>query len=108
MKEKKFLSIRKWLNPKDSADSGMVTAHVTASYGIVDSSLTIWDCARKITLDFGFYDEKAAVQRAQKLDLLIDTLQQMKAQMGVAFEECSPEKQQDLVYHILDDDEGLE
>jgi len=107
MKEKKFLSIRKWLNPKDSADSGMVQAFVASSYGCVDSSLTIWDCSRKITLDFSFYDEKSAAQRAQKLDLLIDAMQQMKAKMGVAFEECSPEKQQDLVCHILDD-EGLE
>lgn len=84
-KEKTFLAKRKWLNPIDHADTGMFSMDVSAeSYG-VSGTFTLWDCGRKVSLDFWVSDEKDAKARANKLDMLISGLQEMKEAMGKAY-----------------------
>jgi len=85
MTEKTFLSKRKWLNPKNHSDTGMYAVSVSADEYGVNGSFTLWDCSRKITLDF-FCEEKDAKIRADKIDMLINGLQEMKEAMGKAYD----------------------
>jgi len=87
MAEKKILNKRKWLNPLSSCDSGAVEYYVeVCDYGYVEAGITVWDCSRKTTLDFGFGSEKYAKQRAQKIQILIDSLEEMKRGLAKAYE----------------------
>lgn len=87
---------RKWLNPKDSSDSGMVSYKVHHDEGSswISAELGLWDCNRKITLDFDCGNYEQAKNRAIKLDILIESLQEMKVQLGKClsyddvFEDC--------------------
>ena len=87
---KKIHNVRRWLNPKDHSDSGLVHMTVdvdgTPAYPYVDAGMDIWDCSRKITLDFSFSNEKEAKQRVEKIDILIQELENLKAVLGVAFD----------------------
>jgi len=82
-------NVRRWLNPKDHSDSGMLHVMVDVDddpeYPYVGVDFTIWDCSRKVTLDFSFCTMKEAKQRAEKIDLLIQELTNLKAVMGVAY-----------------------
>lgn len=83
-------STRKWLNPKSSGDSGMVTWYVEGdldSAYFIDATFSIWDCSRKINLNFSFSSAKAAKERADKIDFLITELQDMKDHLAIAYRE---------------------
>ena len=85
MKYKEIHNRRGWLNPKDHWDTGGIHSKVAVDEGGIDASLTIWDCFRKISLSFSAYTEKEAKQRAVKINLLIQHLQETKAAMGKAY-----------------------
>ena len=82
---KKFGSSRKWLNPEHSDDTGMIQWEVEADDWSIHANFDIWDCSRKISLSFDTYAErknpskghKEAVQRAKKIDILIEELQKI-------------------------------
>lgn len=105
---------RIWLNPKTSYDTGAlhvyVTRHSDSSY--IDAELSLWDCSRKIHLSFGCngYTLKETQERANKIDLIINALQEMKVAMGKAYNDILSEEDaiaSGLV--LLDDlDEGLD
>ena len=83
-KEKKYLNKRDWLNPPDHWDTGAIQFNVTFDLGYVDVNLSIWDCSRKATLGLGFGNEKEAKQRADKIDKLINHLEEIKVAMGMS------------------------
>ena len=90
MSSKQYGSTRRWLNPKKSDDTGMLSWEVSASSWGIDASFDIWDCSRKISLSFDVYRGSADTQgiaRAAKIDILIEELQNMKAAMGRAYAE---------------------
>jgi hypothetical protein len=85
---------RKWLNPHRHDDTGMFSWFVEYESDLeehyptdwVDASLDVWDCSRKASLNFGFSNEKQAKQRAEKIDMLITALQDMKKAMAEAYQ----------------------
>lgn len=92
-KTKTYTSKRQWLNPIDSCNSGAIQYKVTSYTPCEDvtfdicSTLSIWDCSRKITLDFGIWEEKDAKKVAQKIQILQDALQDMKESIGKAYQD---------------------
>jgi hypothetical protein len=89
-KETKLLSKRKWLNPKDHNDTGLIAYSVLTDEGdewaSVDAFLDIWDCSRKISLNFCFDNDKQAKNRAKKIDYMISALEEMKEAMAEAYD----------------------
>lgn len=75
---------RKWLNPKDSSDSGMIqyNVHHDEGTGWISAEFSVWDCGRKIVLDFDCDSDRTAKNRAKKLDILIASLLEMKEELG--------------------------
>lgn len=84
MKEKTFLNKRKWLNPIDHSDTGMYSIDVSADDYGANGTFTLWDCGRKVSLDF-CCTEKDAKIRADKINMLIGGLQEMKVALGKAY-----------------------
>jgi len=93
MKFKVYTKARKWLNPMDSHNSGAIQYKVSADKpwkeGMLDISakISIWDCSKKIALDFSVCEEKDAVKVAKKIQILQDTLQDIKVSLGKAYED---------------------
>jgi len=90
MKYKVYTKGRKWLNPIDSCNSGAVQYKVSADKPWKDghdicSTLSIWDCSKKISLDFSVYDKKDADLVAKKIQVLQDALQDIKEALGLAY-----------------------
>jgi hypothetical protein len=88
MKYFTYVCKRKWLNPAISSDSGAISYIVEDDYNAeVYASLSLWDCGRKVTLDFSFNatDPKQSQERAKKINLLIESLIEMRDAMGEAF-----------------------
>ena len=93
MKFKVYVKNRKWLNPVDSHNSGAIQYKVSAdkpwkegSYDIF-AELSIWDCTKKINLDFSVGDDNDAKKVVNKIQTLQDALQDMKAALGRAYED---------------------
>ena len=88
-KQKTYINKREWLNPKDVYNSGAISYAVTSYIGgdddSVDGELTIWDCSRKVTLDFSFYTLKGSKVVSKKIDKLINSLQDIKEALGDAY-----------------------
>jgi hypothetical protein len=85
MKDKIYLSSRKWLNPIGGCDSGAIQYSVHSSYGYVESNMDIWDCSKKVGLTFSFEDERGAKVRLNKINGIINALEEMKSAMGKAY-----------------------
>jgi len=90
--DKMYLSKRLWLNPKASSDSGALQYEVSIEKGYIDdkyrylsANLDIWDCNRRISLDFGFDSDKSAKERDKKISLMITALQEIKQALGKAY-----------------------
>lgn len=77
---------RKFLNPVTHWDTGILEWNVTQEDSWIDGKFTVWDCSRKISLDFSFGDSKEADQRAKKLDILITELQQFREALADALQ----------------------
>ena len=77
-------SKRFWLNPKDHSDTGMVSWKVDGDKYGCEGTFTIWDCSRKVSLNFWCESEKEAIQRVDKIDKLIEALQEFKQAMEEA------------------------
>ena len=86
MKEKKFLAKRKWLNPINSSDTGMIATEVLADDFCVGGVVDIWDCSRKITLDFNVYSKGDLSQRKKKLRIMIEMLEDVYDTMDKAYD----------------------
>lgn len=83
-----FKAGRVWINPIDAGDTGAVHWGVGVynhSPNAIACNLQIWDCGRKVSLDFDSWGENGAKARAKKLDLLIAELQKMKKALGEAY-----------------------
>ena len=93
MKNKVYTKGRKWLNPIDSCNSGAIQYKVTADApykeGVLDicAELNIWDCSKKISLDFSIWEDSDAKKVAQKIQILQDALQDIKVGLGKAYED---------------------
>jgi len=91
MKFKIYTKARKWLNPILAYNSGAIQYKVSADKpwkeGEVDifAELSIWDCSRKIVLDFNVSDEESAKNVAKKIKIIQDALQDMKESLGRAY-----------------------
>jgi len=83
---KKLMLRRKWLNPSSHEDTGHIKAFVSLDTWPVDgvpchdieAGFDLADCARKVSLDFGCKTEVGALARIKKLNILIDTLTEMR------------------------------
>jgi len=82
---------RKWLNPVNSYNSGAIQYIVSSDEpwdrgeSDISAELSIWDCSRKITLDFSVYTHKDAVNSAKKIQVLQDALQDIKEALSSAY-----------------------
>ena len=91
MKYKVYKKGRAWLNHVDSYNSGAIQYKVSADRpwkeGYIDicAELSIWDCSRKITLDFNASDEKEAKKVADKIQILQNALQDIKEGLSEAY-----------------------
>lgn len=96
------------INGNDSPDTGILRWTVLASNqdAWIDASVTIWDCSRSITLDFGTSGgrERSAVktdERAKKIDRMIAGLEAFRRALaearpiyeaGVEYQKAQPKK----------------
>jgi len=86
MKQKIVYNKQQFLNPLHHSDSGIVASKVSYDECSVDASVAIWDCSKKITLDFDCYDYKTACDRATKIDKIVKHLKEVKEALGKAYE----------------------
>lgn len=78
MAKLKHLS-RKFLNKKDGLAA--IQCNVDSYLGDIvpfEASVTISDCFRRVTLDFGAYEKKQFQPSLDKLNMLIDELSKMR------------------------------
>lgn len=86
MAKKTLVSKRYWLNPKNHEDTGHVKAVVSLdSWTLegeplcdIEAEFALADCYRKVTLEFGCQTKRGAAQRLKKLDMIIDSLKQIR------------------------------
>lgn len=81
---------RTWLNPLKSDDDGMIKWGVYQDGEFVNAEFAIWDCSRKVSLNFDFSSadvryNTSGEERAKKLDLLIKELTDMRKALGEAY-----------------------
>ena len=69
---------RKWLNPKRSNNSGAVQWGAELDYGYLNMDMGIWDCSRKIVLDFGFGTENGRQVVLTKIAIMQEALNDLK------------------------------
>jgi len=84
-----MMRIRKWLNPINSHDTGWIKFTLDSSSHDVDCALTIADCQRSITIDCSssiYSGGRTKAQAIKKLDMMIDSLAQVKEEYENAFE----------------------
>lgn len=56
----------------------MVSWDVSFEYQYLDMDMSIWDCSRKIVLDFGFGTEQGRKVVLKKLDILEEAIHDMR------------------------------
>lgn len=107
MKEFKRSS-RKWLNPKGHYDTGAIQWDVRCSGSIhtIESDLSIWDCGKKITLNFSAYKPQDLKERAKKINLLISELEALRDALGEAYDYIDWNEPED--YHRFIEELGLD
>lgn len=83
---------RKFLNKKQGLAA--IETYVTIEFDSISASVDISDCNRKVNLDFYSYSlsPKDTKQRLEKLDLLINTLQEFRNDFVKAAEELAKRK----------------
>lgn len=91
---------RLWLNPISSYDTGALEWEVGGSYGSIHGDFAIWDCSKKIVLNFAADDLAEARKRAKKVDTLITELQKFKQALGEAWEFTNSQSMEDSSYGI--------
>ncbi len=92
MKDKTIYSKRAWLNPISEGDTGAIQAHVTMSAFRnskmwIDSYVSIWDCGKKITLDFSSDAKRQTKARLKKINIMLEVLEGVKEGLTEASEE---------------------
>lgn len=95
MKEKTYVKKRKWLNPIGHWNTGAISYAVVGDKYSVDVDLSIWDCSRKISLDLSVSDEKDAKNVNEKINILIESLLDIKANLGIAYNDFLENKEED-------------
>jgi len=81
-----------WLNPLSSNDTGAVQASGSYDEYWIDLSVDIWDCSRKISLDFSILGPKSYKERLKKLDNLIQILEECKVYIEEIYPDYEKEK----------------
>ena len=69
---------RKWLNPKRSSNSGMITWGAELDYQYLTMDMGIWDCSRKVVLDFGFGTETGRAVVLKKLSIMEEAIKDLQ------------------------------
>ncbi len=74
---------RKWLNPRNSDDTGAMSWSVEGDSYNVNANLTIRDCSRQVSLDLSCSSKTSKwdtsyAERADKLELMIAELTKFK------------------------------
>lgn len=109
--DKNFGHARKWLNPANDEDTGAISWSVVADgHNDIDAGISIWDCNKKITLNFDAWNDKRHIDRAKKINTIIEELIKFKDAMAKAYEynqtqEQDLDEQDGLVFHTWSDDE---
>lgn len=81
MKSTKYLQSRKFINA--SRGLGAMECQVEATQyshndTVIDASISIQDCNRSISLEFGVYEKKDVVAKLNKIDLMIAELNKFR------------------------------
>jgi len=87
MKDKFYVKKRKWLNPIGHWNTGAISYTVTRDSYSVGCDLSIWDCSRKVSLDLCVTDDQSAKQVSKKLNILIDSLTEIRECIGKAYQD---------------------
>lgn len=85
--DKPFWVSREWLNPLGHEDIGAIDMRMEFMGRSCGVYVNIWDCERKITLDFSFSDDKSYKERQTKLELMMKELSMLGTKMKQAKEE---------------------
>lgn len=79
---------RAWLNSVSDADTGAVQSSVEyedwghgSNNWYIAADMSIWDCSKKITLSFGFGNERDLKKRIKKIRTLTRFLEQLETDM---------------------------
>lgn len=83
-KETTLLLKRDFLNPLGHEDSGIMESTVSYDEFFITSSVSIWDCGKKIALEFSIYNIQDAKERAQKIHTMIQHLRAVQTALGEA------------------------
>lgn len=94
---------RDWLNPVDSYHTGLIQHSVESSVykddellaNCVDANFDIWDCSRKVSLDFSYSSNESYQQSLDKVNLLINHLREFKDSLMMARNTCDFSKKED-------------
>jgi len=86
-KQKIHVNKREWLNPINISNSGAISYAVSSwsDDQYIDGEMSIWDCNRKVNLDFSFGTKQGAKNVASKINKMIDALEEIKAALGEAY-----------------------
>jgi hypothetical protein len=91
---RKKMAKRVWLNPLSSDDTGAIQAKGKYDEYWIDLSVDVWDCSRKITLDFSVLGPKSYKERIKKLDNLITLLEECKNFIEEVYPDYEKEKKE--------------
>jgi hypothetical protein len=82
MSQAKVKSIRAFLNPPSSDDTGSIECVVEKWSSEYSNTVTIRDCSRTIELDFSFRDAATKTRRIKKIRKLIKVLSDYEIMLG--------------------------
>lgn len=94
---------RDWLNPIDSHHTGLIQHSVESSVykddellsDCVDAYFSVWDCSRKVTLDFSYASYDGYQESLQKVNVLMKHLIEFKNSLMTARNTCDFSKKED-------------
>jgi hypothetical protein len=79
---------RVWLNPPSMGDSGAYSHKIEVEkykeHINIEATISLWDCSRKIVLDFSVWNKGDKKQRLKKIDVLIQHLSEFRDQLDEA------------------------
>jgi hypothetical protein len=87
-RRKTFVRVRKFLNRPGFHSTAVVLAEIRREKQWISSTLEISDCSRKISLAIDTHGKRNVDNTLRKLDLLADTIAQVRAGILAAVDEC--------------------
>jgi hypothetical protein len=94
--KRKTLAKRMWLNPIESSDTGAMSVSGEWDEWDIAVYASIWDCSKKIELNFSVGSYRTKNQSLNKIDKMIAGLQAARdyiEEVYPEYEEASKEKQ---------------